>query len=88
MQAKKFCDPRLSDDVFRSANAGVLCQSMCAASNADKGVVRTFLEAWSEGDLDRDFALTDPDGVVWRFSFSGDISTVRVNLFETVSSVI
>jgi ketosteroid isomerase-like protein len=61
---------------------------MSAASNADKGVVRTFLEAWSEGDLDRAFALTDPDGVVWRLSFGGETSTVRVNLFETVSSLI
>jgi ketosteroid isomerase-like protein len=53
---------------------------MSAASDADKGVVRTFLEAWSEGDLDRAFALTDPDGVVWMLSFGGDISRVRVNL--------
>jgi ketosteroid isomerase-like protein len=44
---------------------------MSAASDADKGVVRTFLEAWSEGDLDRAFALTDPHGVVWMLSFGG-----------------
>jgi uncharacterized protein len=42
-------------------------------AGADKGLVRRFLDAWSEGDLDAAFALTDPDGTVWMLSFGQEI---------------
>jgi uncharacterized protein len=43
------------------------------SSRADKALVRRFLDAWSDGDLDAAFALTHPDGTVWVLSFGQDI---------------
>jgi uncharacterized protein len=44
-----------------------------AASDADKELVRGFLDYWSNGDLDEAFRATDPDGLVWMLSFGQDI---------------
>jgi ketosteroid isomerase-like protein len=43
------------------------------ATDADKTLVRRFLDAWSDGDLDAAFALTDPNGTVWMLSFGQEL---------------
>jgi ketosteroid isomerase-like protein len=44
-----------------------------AASDADKELVRSFLDNWSNGDLDEAFDATDPEGLVWMLSLGQDI---------------